>query len=297
MDSVRFSVGITAHNEEANIGQLLQAILRQALRSTILTEIIVVISGCTDNTEAVVRDYMTRDGRIRLLIQEKREGKASAMNVFIQEAEEDVLVLSSADLRPAPDTLEYLVSPFRDPEIGMTACRPQPVNDPSKFMGFAAHLLWNLHHEMNLRGFKAGEMIAFRRVFNRIPQHTAVDEASVEPLIRGQGYALRYVPQAIVYNKGPDTPADFLRQRRRIYAGHLELQQALGYSVSTMSSSRVIGLLLRSLDWRPKRFFWTWGVVALEVTGRFLGWLDFKRQHNHTVWEVATTTKELEISN
>ena len=294
-------MGITAHNEEANIGKLLECVLQQDLRTAILAEIIVVISGCTDNTEEVVREYMIRDGRIHLLVQEHREGKASAMNLFIEEADEDVLILSSADLQPAPDTLELLISPFVDSELGMTACRPEPVNDPNTFMGFAAHLLWDLHHQMNLHGFKAGEMIAFRKVFTRIPQYTAVDEASVEPLIRGQGYQVRYIPEAIVYNKGPETASDFLRQRRRIYAGHLQLQQILGYSVSTMSGLTVLSLLLHNLakcrkprHWRPKQFFWTWGVVALEITGRFLGWLDFKQERDHTVWEIATTTKELE---
>ena len=120
--------------------------------------------------------------------------------------------------------MKHWCAPFADPEVGLTATRPEPVNDPEQFMGFAAHLLWDLHHQMNLHGFKAGEMIAFRKVFERIPQHTAVDEASVEPLIRGQGYQVRYVPEAIVYNKGPETVDDFLRQRRRIFAGHLELQ-------------------------------------------------------------------------
>ncbi len=286
-------MGITAHNEEANIGELLQCVIDQRLQKVDLVEIIVVISGCTDNTEGIVRDYMVRDGRIQLLIQPQREGKASAMNLFLQQAQEDVLILSSADLQPAPDTLEQLAAPFANPEVGMTACRPVPVNDKDTFMGFAAHLLWNLHHEVNLKGFKAGEMIAFRKVFTRIPQYTAVDEASVEPLIRGQGYDVRYIPQAIVYNKGPETVQDFLRQRRRIYAGHLELKQILGYSVSTMSGFSIISLLLKNLDWRPKQFIWTWGVVALEITGRFLGWRDFKRNKDHTVWDIATTTKEL----
>ena len=111
-------MGITAHNEEANIGKLLECILQQRLRTTILTEIIVVISGCADNTEEVVGEYMIRDARITLLVQEHREGKASAMNLFMEKANEDVLILSSADLQPAPDSLELLVSPFADPELG-----------------------------------------------------------------------------------------------------------------------------------------------------------------------------------
>ena len=288
-------MGIMAHNEEANVGRLLARVGESRLARVDVTEIIVVASGCTDRTEEVVCRAAAQDRRIRLISQPTREGKASAMNLFLAQATSDVLVLSSADLLPGEDSLEQLVAPFADPEIGMTACRPMPVNDPATFMGFAAHLLWELHHQMNVSGgFKAGEMIAFRKVFARIPPHTAVDEASVEPLIRGQGYAVQYVPEAVVYNKGPETVDDFLRQRRRIYAGHLEMQDHLGYAVSTMSGSRIGGLLVRHLTWRPKVLWWTACVVALEAYGRYLGRRDYKARRSHTVWEIAATTKELE---
>jgi len=294
MPPIPCSLGIMAHNEAANIGRLLARVAASRLERVRVAEIIVVASGCTDDTEAIVRAAAAADPRIRLISQPTRQGKASAMNLFLRDAACDVLVLSSADLLPSEDAIERLVSPFADPEVGMTACRPEPVNDPATFMGFAAHLLWDLHHRMNLAGFKAGEMIAFRKVFTRIPPHTAVDEASVEPLIRGQGYGVRYVPDAVVYNKGPETVNDFLRQRRRIYAGHLEMQAALGYSVSTMSGGKIAGLLLRNLDWRPRQLWWTARVVALEVYGRYLGRQDYRARRSHTVWEIAATTKELE---
>jgi biofilm PGA synthesis N-glycosyltransferase PgaC len=252
-----------AHNEENNIGQLLQNFLDQDLQTVGLRSLFVVSSGSTDGTEAIVEKFARKDKRVKLLVQNKREGKASAINLFLNQAEEEILVLSSADLRLEQNTLENLIAPFRDPEIGMTAVRPVPVNEPDEFMGFAAHLLWDLHHQINLHGFKGGEMVGFRKTFKRIPQHTAVDEACIEPLIRGQGYQVRYVPQAIVYNKGPDTAEDFLRQRRRIFAGHLELERDLGYSVSTMGGLKILKLLLRDLDWHPKAFVWTWSVVSL----------------------------------
>lgn len=286
-------MGITAHNEEANIGRLLERVLEQRLSSVVLHEIIVVISGCTDNTEAIVREYAASEPRISLLIQERREGKASAINLFLRHATQPILILCSADVLPETDAIEKLVAPLADVNIGMTSCRPVPVNDPATFMGFGVHLLWELHHQINLNGFKAGEMTAFRKIFERIPYDTAVDEASVEPIIRGQGYKVRYVPDAIIYNKGAETVDDFLRQRRRIYAGHLIIKESLGYAVSTMSGLKILRLLLAHLDWRPKQFVWTWLIVALEMYGRFLGWRDYKAKRDHSVWEIATTTKEL----
>jgi len=289
-------MGIMAYNEEANIGRLLEAVTTQKFKQVVLTEIVVVASGCTDNTEAVVLEWAKRDSRIRLISQEKRMGKASAINDYLPKAQERILVLCSADLLPEPEAIERLVAPFADPEVGMTSSRPVPVNDATQFMGYAAHLLWGLHHAINMKSFKAGEMIAIRKIFERIPYHTAVDEASMEPVIRGQGYQAQYVPTAIVYNKGPETLADFLRQRRRIYAGHLAVRDTLGYNVSTMSGRKILMTLLQNLDWRPKQFAWTWSIVGLEVYGRVLGLRDYKQRRDHAVWEMATTTKQLKMA-
>ena len=293
---INCSMGIMAHNEEGNIGQLLDILISQRLKKVSLTEIVVVASGCTDNTEAIVLDRARRDPRIRLLTQEKRAGKAVAINEYLPKAQERIIVLCSADLLPELDALERLVSPFADAEIGMTTSHPVPVNDARRFMGFAAHMLWGLHHTINLTSFKSGEMIAFRKIFERIPYHTAVDEASIEPVVRGQGYGVQYVANAIVRNKGPETVNDFLRQRRRIYAGHLAVRDTLGYTVSTMSGLKIFGVMLRNLDWRPRQFAWTWSIVALEVYGRLLGLRDYKKRRNHAVWEIATSTKRLEMA-
>lgn len=295
-EGIACSMGITAYNEEANIGRLLEAVVTQRTSVAQLTEIVVVASGCTDGTEAIVKQWQARDPRIRLVVQPRREGKASAVNEFLSQARNKVLLVASADLLPAPDTVEQVVAPFADPEVAMTTCRPVPVNDPGRFMGFAAHMLWNLHHQINLVDFKAGELIAFRKIFERIPKRTAVDEASVESVIRGQGYGVRYVGTALTFNKGPDTVRDFLRQRRRIHAGHLALRDGVGYRVATLNSWKVLGLVLRTMEWRPRSFVWTWAVAALEALGRFLGRRDYRRRRDHSVWEIATTTKQLEAA-
>lgn len=286
------SIGIMAYNEEANIGRLLEALLGQQTSSCIIKEIVVVASGCVDDTAAVVRRLARQDPRIKLIVQPHREGKASAVNLFLRNTTSEIIVLESADTLPGPTTIESLVAPFADPNTGMTGGRPVPSNNQKTFMGFAVHLLWALHHQIALQQPKLGELIAFRRVFHRIPYDSAVDEASIEPLVRGQGYRLRYVPEAIVYNRGPATIRDFLKQRRRIHAGHIRMRREQGYVVSTMSGSRILLALVR--DWRPdwRYVLWTPFVVALEAHGRILGWIDVRwRKRDHRIWDIAITTK------
>jgi cellulose synthase/poly-beta-1,6-N-acetylglucosamine synthase-like glycosyltransferase len=283
-----------AYNEEANIGRMMEAVLSQQLQGVGIAEITVVASGCTDRTEEIVKSFADDDPRIQLLTQPARSGKSSAVNLMLQHTDQEIIVLVNADTVPAPDAIECLVTPFKAPDVGMTAGRPIPTNDPHTFMGFAAHLLWALHHQIALRSPKMGEMIAFRNFFHQIPRDSAVDEASIEPLIRGQGLNLVYVPDALIYNRGPTSVEDFLRQRRRIYAGHVYVRDTLGYRVSTMRSIRILWLLLTApnvkRDWRY--FLWGPAVTALEAWARLLGVIDYRVwKRKHEVWEVVETTK------
>jgi biofilm PGA synthesis N-glycosyltransferase PgaC len=75
LERILCSVGVTAYNEQANIGKLLQALLDQELDRVGITEIVVVASACTDDTIPIVQSFVQRDPRVRLIVQEKREGK------------------------------------------------------------------------------------------------------------------------------------------------------------------------------------------------------------------------------
>jgi len=287
-------VAVMAYNEEANIGYTLEALCTQKLAMVEIAEIVVVASGCRDRTEEIVERFCRQDERVRLISQQHRKGKAVAINAMLRNTQQDIIVLANADNIPAPQAVEELVKPFSDPSVGMTGARPVPTNNPHTFMGYSAHLLWALHHQISLRRPKMGEMIAFRNFFHQIPPDSAVDEASIEPLIRGQGLEIRYIPAAVVHNRGPETLSDFFRQRRRIFAGHVYVHDMLGYRVSTMKATRVLSLLLTSpgvkRDWRY--FFLGPAVVLLEAWVRFLGWLDYRVwKRKHTVWETAETTK------
>jgi hypothetical protein len=181
-----------------------------------------------------------------------------------------------------------------DPSVGMTGGQVVPVNGEQRFIGRCVHTLWRLHHVIALKTPKMGEMVAFRNLVSRIPDKTAVDEVSIETDIQQQGYSLAYVPQAIIRNKGPETVGDFLRQRRRIHAGHLNARRLTGYAPSTMSLSRVGKVLVSDVLSQPERFSADVGAAALEATGRLLGTYDhYVAGRSHTVWEIAVTTKDV----
>ena len=290
--AVSCSVGIMAYNEEANIADAIGSILGQRLSSSHIAELIVVASGCEDRTTAIVAELARGDRRVRLIEQQRREGKASAINLFIAAARSPVLLMVSADVLLEEGTIDALLGHFEDPAVGMVGGRPTPVNDETTFLGHAVHLQWRLHDRLARQAPKLGEIVAFRNVVPSIPLDTAVDEISIQALITQLGFRLVYEPGAVVYNRGPATVADFLRQRRRIYAGHLRVRAQQGYAASTMSSWRVGRALLRSGSFAtPRAALWSTGTVGLEAAARGLGHYDFLRRRPQHVWQISATTK------
>ncbi|MBI3740529.1 MAG: glycosyltransferase [Chloroflexi bacterium] len=293
--TIRCSVGITAHNEEANIGKLLAVMLAQKLETVAITEIIVVASGCTDRTIEIINDYAAQDARIKLIAQENREGKTSAINQFLQTAREDICVLESGDTLPRVDTIENLVKPFANPQVGMTGAQKVPVNVEEHIVGYMSHLRLQLEHQLCLEIPRLGELIAFRKVFTHLPPDVAMDEAFVEALVIRRGLDVRYAPDAVVYNMGPETLGEFIMQRRRNYAGHLHLRRKYGYRVSSLDSVRVGRIAIEEITKALRLIFTLVWLGIVELFARGLGAYDyFLKGRKHEVWDMAWTTKKVE---
>lgn len=292
--SLSCSIGVIVYNEAANIKKLLNALLQQKDDKVTIKEIIVVSSACTDGTDDMVRKFEKKHEIIKLITEAERGGKSSAINRFIKASTSDLLIIESGDTLPASDTVEKMILPFLDEKIGMTGGRPTPENDPRTFIGYSVNLLWNLHHAMAMISPKLGEMVAFRKIFEQIPPESAVDEASIEAIMKENDLALKYVPDAIVHNKGPENLADFIKQRRRIEAGHLWLLKNSDYSVSSQDKDLLIKLAIKELQKNKEKIFFLFGTALVEMFSRLLGWYDHKiLKKNPFKWDIANSTKDL----
>jgi glycosyltransferase involved in cell wall biosynthesis len=296
-DQLEVTVGVMAHNEAATIGRCLRALREQILSSATITSVVVVASECSDATEDIVRLEAAEDPRIRLIVEVRRSGKASAINLFLAQTTEPICVVLGADLVVAPGALENLLAPLRNAGVGMTGGRPVPTNPRSGVIGHAVHILWELHHEVALRQPKLGEAIAFRRLFERLSE-TLTDEVSIEALVARRGMRLQYVPSAVIYNHGPENLRELWQQRSRIYLGHLLVARAVRYRASTMSLptlARALGALL----WRrPSDVRYIGLACALELGARTSAYLHFlvRRRQLRSTWRPIPSSKEVVAS-
>jgi glycosyltransferase involved in cell wall biosynthesis len=293
------SILVPAHNEAANIQQVLASLLAQETRRAHIVEIIVVASGCTDDTAELARGLARGRPGVQVYVQERRGGKVAAINEYlrIRNPRAEVVVSCSADLRVAPDVVERIVECFlARPDVGMVGTRPVPDNDKNALVGRMVQILWELHHRIALVQPKMGELVAFRaNLIERVSELSVVDEASVEDIIRTRGYELAYVPDAVVQNHGPDRLDEYFEQRRRIARGHYWLDFAFGYQVATLDGA----LLLRTAYdmWREEDSFGKRALaaaVAVEVAARAAGFFDARvLGGKHRTWRQLSSTKRL----
>lgn len=294
VERIKCCIGVFAYNEEKNIANILNALLNQKQDYIEIAEIIVVSSASTDGTDEIVKGFCQNNSIIKLIQEDERRGKSAAINLFIKQAKADILVIESADTIPEFDVVEKLVKPFKNKLIGMTGGRPVPENTKETFVGFAVNLLWDLHHEMAMNSPKLGEMVAFRKIFTEIPADSAVDEASIEAIMLEHSYRLVYVSTAIVHNKGPETYNDFIKQRRRIAAGHLWLKENQEHKVASQDSSMMLALFIKACVRNPRDIGNVFGVALLEVYCRLLGLYDYKiKKRNPFKWDTIDSAKAL----
>jgi glycosyltransferase involved in cell wall biosynthesis len=294
------SIVVPAHNEAANIARLLSALLKQETRVARIVEIVVVASGCTDDTAEVAREFGRGRPGVHVHVQERREGKVAAINAYlkIRDPRADVVVISSADLDVHEDVVEKMVVSLRDhPDVGMVGGRPMPNNDGSTLVGRMVGLLWELHHRVSLEVPKMGEIVAFRAsLVEYVSELSVVDEASIEDIVRAKGYKLGYVPDAVVTNHGPETLPEYFEQRRRVARGHFWLKFAFGYEVATLDRSLLVRAALgaaREQDGLGRAALAA--AIGAEVAARVAGFWDARVVGGkHRTWRVLHSTKSLE---
>jgi len=271
---LKVSIGIPIYNEAENIASLFESILIQ--EGFDFQEIIFVLSGCSDSSEEKIRQCILKEKRCRLLKQDKREGKASAVNIFLKEASGDILILISSDVVLDKYCLSRILTPLQDKRVGMVGGRPIPIKNTSNNLVYIANkIIWDLHHHLALIKPKLGEVIAFKNIIDKIPCDTAVDEVLLEALIINTGSILCYKSDALIYNKCPTRIRDLFSQRVRIYWGHIDALVKTGYKASSMEYKLIFWIILEYAFKRSYLLFYIIFLCILETAVRVMAYYKF----------------------
>ena len=103
------SVLMPAYNEERTIGHVLRRVLGLG---ALVKEIVVVDDGSSDGTAEMVRQVAARDPRVRLVSQERNQGKTAAVRRGIEEVQGDIVIIQDADLEYDPAEIPEVIRPI-----------------------------------------------------------------------------------------------------------------------------------------------------------------------------------------
>ncbi|WP_321371041.1 glycosyltransferase family 2 protein [uncultured Desulfuromusa sp.] len=184
-------------------------------------EIIVISDESTDGTDEIVHSYA--DQGVRLIRQEPRAGKTSALNLAVPQATGEIIVFSDANSLYDGQALKKLVSNFGDKSVGYVSGKMiyTDVDGTTNGDGCSAYM----KYENVLRAAESdlgsivgvdGGIDAMRKKLYRSMNADQLPDFVQPLMVVEQGYRVVYEPKAILKESSLDNAADEYRMRVRV---------------------------------------------------------------------------------
>lgn len=116
---MKVSVIMSTHNRGDLIRNAIESVMHQTHEDW---ELIVVADGCTDDTNAIVSEYVEKDDRVIHFPVEKMEYYTHVRNFGIDNSDGELIAFRDDDGAWAPNFLEEAVKVHRNPNVTVTLC-------------------------------------------------------------------------------------------------------------------------------------------------------------------------------
>jgi cellulose synthase/poly-beta-1,6-N-acetylglucosamine synthase-like glycosyltransferase len=293
------SIIITAFREPDTIGRAMDAVVSQKI-----SEEYELIVACPDKeTKDIVLEYKKKHPQIKHF-HDPGKGKSFALNMLFKELEGEILIFTDGDVYLGENSIQPIIDTFKDPKVGCIGGRVVSSNRRNYMLGYWSHLLADIGAHRTRQKFSnneqffecSGYLFAFKnQVIEEIPLDVAED--SIIPFyFFKKGYKVKYVPEAKVFVKNPDTFKDWVKQRKRTAGAHTKLTQYEPNLPKMKSLRNEIlhgALSIWSYPRDLREFFWTINLCF----ARLYMWTSLKKDENvsnkfyNDGWERVESTK------
>lgn len=237
------SIIITSYQEEQTIykaiGQIFSAEFKKIYPNY---QFITVIPDqpTIDAAKKAVKDFKIKNWQN---IVDPLRGKPFALNMALQKAKGEIILLTDGDAYFDDLASVKLLSHFTSNNIGGVTGRPVSQDPINNFFGYTSHLLSDAAHHKRMvsmtdnvagksikfiskvPGFfvLSGYILAMRKLDYKLPNDCLIEDAYFSYFLQNLGLKLIYEPEAKVYVKYPQNLKDWYKQKLRSVGGYIQL--------------------------------------------------------------------------
>ena len=138
----KVSIIIPVYNERGTILEIVKRVKKADIHE-LEKEIIIIDDGSKDGTREELKKIQKNDGALKIIFQEKNQGKGAAIQKGKQAISGDIVIIQDADLEYNPDEYPFLIKPILDGQADVIY--------GSRFIGHGPHrVLFFWHYVGNL---------------------------------------------------------------------------------------------------------------------------------------------------
>lgn len=227
MKKPTITLAVSAYNKENNIAKFLKSVLAQKEKNFKLEKILIVSDGSTDKTVDKIKKM--KSPFIEIIQHDKRLGKSSRLNEIYSGLKSDFLIQSDSDVLFAHSlVISKLIKPLIDiKKVGMCGGNPSPMTAET-FTERAVNYTTQVFHKFRktVKGgnniFSAdGRLLAFKKEVIKkinIPNDMIANDAFAYFSTLILGYQYKFVKEASVYYRSPQSLKDQITQNTRFLA-------------------------------------------------------------------------------
>ena len=240
---LRVSICIPAYNEGERLLPLIHRLQSMSLPEGRILEILVDVSGSTDDSRELLSKRVDPAPPVRVLDSGVRDGLVPALNRLIAAAQGNILVRIDADVLLEDGAIPLCLAAVQERGVGIAGPRVVPLSTRENWAARIVRTLYSIHDLISREAPKTTVVQVFLKLPLSLPVDSVMEDAALQHEIAASGYSARYVFEAVVHIYGPSTLHDLVAQRVRT----IRAIQWFTRHYHTVPSTASPGVVLRAM--------------------------------------------------
>lgn len=240
---MKVSVVVTCYNEEKNIRECLNTLIRQTYPLD-QYEIVVVDGGSQDKTQAIATEFTGDYSNMRLVVEHKK-GTAAGRNAGVNAARYDCIAFIDADCQAPPDWLSLLVENYQRAKskfdnvivVGGRNIAPKDAGSFPRAVEIVLDSYIGSFNSIQGRQFKSSSFVPGLSTVNALYDKKKIieigyfdeslqneaEDADLNFRLFSAGYRFLFIPDSFVWHRMRPTPKTWLKNMFRYGKGRARL--------------------------------------------------------------------------